>query len=91
VQERAEMVLLRYSQRWAKEYMRRHLELTVDGADRGGSSTSPPRHCIASRCPCQFIEEHLKYKPRGKCSLSHLFYLPNFSFKRSVYVCDRNA
>lgn len=68
-QERAEMVFLRYSQRWAKEYVRRHLELSVDGAERGGFSMAPPRHCISARCPCQFIEEHLKYKPREACSL----------------------
>ncbi|XP_021939933.1 transmembrane protein 268 isoform X3 [Zootermopsis nevadensis] len=63
-QERAELVFLRYSQRWAKEYVRRHLELSVDGAERGGFSMAPPRHCISARCPCQFVEEHLKYKPR---------------------------
>jgi len=80
-QERAEMVFLRYSQRWAKEYVRRHLELSVDGAERGGFSMAPPRHCISSRCPCQFIEEHLKYKPRGKCSVNQFFLLPNFSFR----------
>ncbi|XP_023711047.1 uncharacterized protein LOC111866383 isoform X4 [Cryptotermes secundus] len=67
-QERAEMVFLRYSQRWAKEFVRRHLELSVDGAERGGFSMPPPRHCISARCPCQFIEEHLKYKPREACS-----------------------
>lgn len=80
-QERAEMVFLRYSQRWAKEYVRRHLELSVDGAERGGFSMAPPRHCISARCPCQFIEEHLKYKPRGKCSVKQFFLLPNFTFK----------
>lgn len=80
-QERAEMVFLRYSQRWAKEFVRRHLELSVDGAERGGFSMAPPRHCISARCPCQFIEEHLKYKPRGKCSVKQFFLLPNFSFK----------
>uniref|UniRef100_T1JA03 Transmembrane protein 268 n=1 Tax=Strigamia maritima TaxID=126957 RepID=T1JA03_STRMM len=72
-QERAEKLLLRYSQRWVKEYVRHHLDLHVDVHDRGeGGPPTPPRHCIHARCPCQYIEEHLKYKPRGKfcgCSI----------------------
>ncbi|XP_014232695.1 transmembrane protein 268 isoform X1 [Trichogramma pretiosum] len=29
------------------------------------TTATAPRHCISARCPCQFIEEHLKYKPKG--------------------------
>ncbi|XP_063243303.1 uncharacterized protein LOC134542736 [Bacillus rossius redtenbacheri] len=68
-QERAELVLLRYSHRWAREFVRRHLDLTVDGADRRALPLSPLRHCFSSKCPCQFVEEHLKYKPRGPFSI----------------------
>ncbi|XP_054282010.1 transmembrane protein 268-like isoform X1 [Macrosteles quadrilineatus] len=59
-QERAQMLLLRYSSRWVKLYVRQRLDLCVDQSH----GTPPPRHCVSSRCPCQFIEEHLKYKPR---------------------------
>ncbi|XP_047118587.1 LOW QUALITY PROTEIN: transmembrane protein 268 [Schistocerca piceifrons] len=80
-QERAEMVFLRYSHRWAKEFVRKHLELSVDGAGHGGFPSAPPRHCITSRCPCQFIEEHLKYKPRDyPCSICALMVDRQFEF-----------
>ncbi|KAJ1524000.1 hypothetical protein ONE63_010544 [Megalurothrips usitatus] len=79
-QERAELVLLRYSSRWVKQLVRRRLDLSVDVAERTGATfpPPPPRHCATSRCPCQFIEEHLKYKPRGKLTLRQLCYLPDF-------------
>ncbi|PBC25675.1 transmembrane protein [Apis cerana cerana] len=38
----------------------------------------PPRHCVSARCPCQFIEDHLKYKPRGKLIFRTFFLMPNF-------------
>nr|XP_018902601.1 PREDICTED: transmembrane protein C9orf91 homolog isoform X1 [Bemisia tabaci] len=62
-QERAVMLFLRYASRWTKLHARGRLVLNID-AGRGGHS-HPPRHCISSQCPCQFIEEHLKFKPRG--------------------------
>uniref|UniRef100_A0A1B6G905 Transmembrane protein 268 n=1 Tax=Cuerna arida TaxID=1464854 RepID=A0A1B6G905_9HEMI len=60
-QERALLLLLRYSSRWVKLLVRQRLDLCVDQSH----CSPPPRHCISARCPCQFIEEHLKYKPRG--------------------------
>ncbi|XP_046834988.1 transmembrane protein 268 isoform X1 [Vespa crabro] len=67
-QERAELLLLRYASRWARHFVRRRLDLVIDSQDRNRSITGlsvPPRHCVSARCPCQFIEDHLKYKPRG--------------------------
>ncbi|CAB3368584.1 Hypothetical predicted protein [Cloeon dipterum] len=61
-QGRAEMLLLRYAQRWAKLLLRQMLPLVADG-----EHAMPPRHCLKARCPCQFVEEHLKYKPEGHC------------------------
>ncbi|XP_059478623.1 transmembrane protein 268 isoform X2 [Neocloeon triangulifer] len=61
-QGRAEMLLLRYSQRWVKLLTRQMLPLAGEGVD-----SVAPRHCLQARCPCQFIEEHLKYKPAGHC------------------------
>ncbi|XP_011304366.1 transmembrane protein C9orf91 homolog isoform X2 [Fopius arisanus] len=67
-QERAELVLLRYAPRWARNFVRHRLDLVVDSQDRNRviiGSTAPPRHCISARCPCQFIEDHLKFKPKA--------------------------
>ncbi|XP_014610926.1 PREDICTED: transmembrane protein C9orf91 homolog isoform X2 [Polistes canadensis] len=67
-QERAELLLLRYASRWARRFVRRRLDLVIDSQDRNRSITGlsvPPRHCVSARCPCQFIEDHLKYKPRA--------------------------
>ncbi|XP_072754634.1 uncharacterized protein [Anoplolepis gracilipes] len=67
-QERAELLLLRYASRWARHFVRRRLDLVIDSQERNrgvmGLSV-PPRHCVSARCPCQFIEDHLKHKPRG--------------------------
>lgn len=62
--ERAEKLFLHYSQRWAKEYLRRRLDWMVEdlyGRQDYNSSTNP-RHIRTALCPCQFIEEHLKNK-----------------------------
>jgi len=67
------MLLLRYSQRWAKLFTRHLLPLAAEGLD-----VVAPRHCLQARCPCQFIEEHLKYKPAGKLTVKKVFALPNF-------------
>ncbi|XP_039281353.1 transmembrane protein 268 isoform X3 [Nilaparvata lugens] len=67
-QERAALLLLRYSSRWAKLFVRQRLDLSVDGDSRAtmaAAASAAPRHCVSARCPCQFIEEHLKYKPRA--------------------------
>ncbi|CAN7992994.1 unnamed protein product [Ixodes hexagonus] len=72
----AEKLLLRYSQRWVKEFVRKRLDLNMpvhpDGFEEGPCPPVPPRHCAIARCPCQFIEEHLRFKPLTKCSLSEL-------------------
>lgn len=72
----AEKLLLRYSQRWVKEFVRKRLDLNMpvhpDGFEDGPCPPAPPRHCALARCPCQFIEEHLRFKPLTKCSLSEL-------------------
>ncbi|XP_076281715.1 uncharacterized protein LOC143209655 isoform X1 [Lasioglossum baleicum] len=68
-QERAELLLLRYASRWAHHFVRRRLDLVIDSQERNRDVTGlsvSPRHCVSARCPCQFIEDHLKYKPRGK-------------------------
>ncbi|XP_031843883.1 uncharacterized protein LOC116431915 isoform X3 [Nomia melanderi] len=67
-QERAELLLLRYASRWAHHFVRRRLDLVIDSQERNRDITGlsvSPRHCVSARCPCQFIEDHLKYKPRG--------------------------
>jgi len=62
--ERAEKLYLHYSQRWAKEYLRRRLDWMVEDiyGRTDYSSTTNPRHLRSSLCPCQYIEEHLKNK-----------------------------
>ncbi|XP_075212333.1 uncharacterized protein LOC142319207 isoform X2 [Lycorma delicatula] len=74
-QERAVLLFLRYSSRWAKLFVRQRLDLCVGGPS---PPTAAPRHCVSARCPCQFIEEHLKYKPRGKLTLKSFFCLPDY-------------
>ncbi|CAL1676078.1 unnamed protein product [Lasius platythorax] len=74
-QERAELLLLRYASRWARHFVRRRLDLVIDSQERDRSVVGlsvPPRHCVSARCPCQFIEDHLKHKPRGYAMLKHL-------------------
>lgn len=71
-----EKLLLRYSQRWVKEFARKRIDLGMALHHDGTSNvppTLPPRHCAIARCPCQYIEEHLRFKPLTKCSLSDLF------------------
>ncbi|XP_067120412.1 transmembrane protein 268 isoform X2 [Centruroides vittatus] len=73
----AEKLLLRYSQRWVKEFSRKRLDLNLplhpDGSELS-CHLSPPRHCHNARCPCQFIEEHLRFKPQKKtCNIRDLF------------------
>lgn len=58
---RGELLLSRYLQRWSKDYLRRRLDWTVD--EEGGNPPDP-RHLTSALCPCQYIEEHLRNKPR---------------------------
>jgi len=62
--ERAEKLFLHYSQRWAKEYLRRRLDWMVEDlyGRQDYSSNTNPRHLRSALCPCQYIEEHLKSK-----------------------------
>ena len=53
--ERAEKLFLHYSQRWAKDYLRRRLDWVVEdvyGRQDYASNTSP-RHLKGALCPCQ--------------------------------------
>ncbi|CAL4065004.1 unnamed protein product, partial [Meganyctiphanes norvegica] len=63
-QDKAERMYLRYSQRWAKNYLRKRLDWSFDAAARLEGLAPPvaPRHLNTARCPCQWIEEHLKIK-----------------------------
>ncbi|XP_053641680.1 transmembrane protein 268 isoform X3 [Cherax quadricarinatus] len=63
-QERAELLLTRYSQRWAKDFLRKRLDWAFDASARleGLSPPVAPRHLATARCPCQYIEEHLSVK-----------------------------
>ncbi|XP_076352165.1 uncharacterized protein LOC143247666 [Tachypleus tridentatus] len=71
----AEKLLVRYSQRWVKEFVRKRLDLNMPLHGDIEDRTSPclPRHCTTARCPCQYIEEHLRFKPRNKCSIKEFF------------------
>lgn len=60
-QVRGEQVLLRYLQRWSKDFLRRRLDWTID--EEGGNPVNP-RHLYSALCPCQYIEEYLRNKPR---------------------------
>ncbi|XP_047741373.1 uncharacterized protein LOC108674714 [Hyalella azteca] len=73
-------LLARYSQRWVKSVCQNRLRLSGDPAVNPPRSAvvgmiaappplvrTSPRHCAALQCLCQFIEEHLEYKPQGKC------------------------
>lgn len=70
-QDRSEKLLLRYSQRWCKDYLRKRLDWTVNmsqrlesgGASAAASGATCVRHLSTARCPCQYIEDHLSWKP----------------------------
>lgn len=64
-QERALLLFLRYASRWGNQTMRGFIKTGV---------TEPARHCAPHICPCQFIEEHLKYKPQGKLKYFRIGY-----------------
>lgn len=61
----------------------------LDFGDKSEPGLGQPRHSALFACPCQFIENHLKYKPRGKFSFRKYFYLPNFPLKWTVYYSGR--
>ncbi|XP_064078146.1 transmembrane protein 268-like isoform X1 [Macrobrachium nipponense] len=72
-QDRARMLLARYSQRWVKAVARGSLSINQDASE----STSPPglpaRHSSSKQCPCQYIEDHLHYKPQGCFALCDIW------------------
>jgi len=66
--ERAEKLFLHYSQRWAKDFLRRRLDWVVEdvyGREDYTSNTNP-RHLRTALCPCQYIDEHLRNKRQLK-------------------------
>uniref|UniRef100_A0A182MMS5 Transmembrane protein 268 n=1 Tax=Anopheles culicifacies TaxID=139723 RepID=A0A182MMS5_9DIPT len=63
--ERGMLLLLRYASRWGNEAMRGLIDVTPN---------DPARHCRQYQCPCQYVEYHLKCKPRGKLRIFYLFY-----------------
>ncbi|XP_055601332.1 uncharacterized protein LOC129750129 isoform X2 [Uranotaenia lowii] len=71
-QERGLLLLLRYASRWGNESMRGLIDVT---------SVEPGRHCRQFQCPCQYIEFHLKCKPRGyPCSCCATLTDPHFQY-----------
>ncbi|CAA9994372.1 unnamed protein product [Nesidiocoris tenuis] len=66
-QARGEQLLLRYLQRWCKDYLRRRLDWTLD---EELANPSCPLHLNTALCPCQHIELYLANKPikdKGDC------------------------
>ncbi|MPC37818.1 hypothetical protein E2C01_031313 [Portunus trituberculatus] len=65
--DRARLLLARYSQRWVKAVSRG--ALAIAGAEGGAATPTShhvaPRHALTRQCPCQYIEDHLHYKPQG--------------------------
>lgn len=57
---------LRYASRWGMEALRGLLETTPMEA--------AGRHCTQFQCPCQYISEHIRCKPRGKLKCFSLIY-----------------
>ncbi|KAK3878943.1 hypothetical protein Pcinc_016482 [Petrolisthes cinctipes] len=65
-EDRARLLLSRYSQRWVKSVSRGSITVML-GGEPCGTPPLPPRHCPKWLCPCQYIEDHLHYKPQGEC------------------------
>uniref|UniRef100_A0A6A7FRJ2 Transmembrane protein C9orf91 homolog n=2 Tax=Hirondellea gigas TaxID=1518452 RepID=A0A6A7FRJ2_9CRUS len=67
-QDRSMLLLAKYSQRWAKDYLRKRLDWAFDALARveGLSPPTPPRHLSTARCLCQYIENHLGVKSMQK-------------------------
>ena len=53
--ERAEKLFLHYTQRWAKDYLRRRLDWVVEDmyGRQDYASNTRPRHIKGALCPCQ--------------------------------------
>lgn len=65
-----------FSQRWAKDFTRQRIGFnTMMHYDNSTTPTSniQPRHCEKARCICQYIEEHLSFKPYHRCGWKDLF------------------
>nr|XP_045605734.1 transmembrane protein 268-like isoform X3 [Procambarus clarkii]XP_045605735.1 transmembrane protein 268-like isoform X3 [Procambarus clarkii] len=74
-QDRARLLLARYSQRWVKAVVRGALSIVPGTNEVGISPALPPRHCSTRQCLCQYIEDHLHYKPQAG-ALPSRFALP---------------
>ncbi|XP_050100812.1 uncharacterized protein LOC126581298 isoform X2 [Anopheles aquasalis] len=71
-QERGMLLLLRYASRWGNEARRGLIDVTPQ---------EPARHCPQYQCPCQYVEQHLKCKPRGyPCSCCALISDPHYQY-----------
>uniref|UniRef100_A0AAG5CW29 Uncharacterized protein n=1 Tax=Anopheles atroparvus TaxID=41427 RepID=A0AAG5CW29_ANOAO len=71
-QERGMLLLLRYASRWGNEAIRGLIDVTQH---------EPARHCPPYQCPCQYVEHHLKCKPRGyPCSCCALISDPHYQY-----------
>ncbi|XP_035795884.1 uncharacterized protein LOC118468788 isoform X4 [Anopheles albimanus] len=68
-QERGMLLLLRYASRWGNEARRGLIDVTQQ---------EPARHCPQYQCPCQYVEQHLKCKPRGLRTLSPVNSYPHY-------------
>lgn len=63
-----ELVMLRYLQRWGKDFLRRRLDWTRDEETGAGAA---PRHLSSALCPCQYSEQLLRERePSARCQIS---------------------
>ncbi|XP_047472842.1 transmembrane protein 268-like isoform X1 [Penaeus chinensis] len=72
-QDRARILLARYSQRWVKGVARGSLSISTDASDSTSPPSLPPRHSSSKQCLCQYIEDHLHYKPQGCFALCDMW------------------
>ncbi|KAK7081930.1 hypothetical protein SK128_006984, partial [Halocaridina rubra] len=58
------MLLARYSQRWVKGAARGSLALGQNAGESATTAGLPARHSSSKQCLCQYVEDHLHYKPQ---------------------------
>ena len=56
MKNRGEQIILRYISRYGKDRIRGYLKV---------SGNQAARHMNDVLCPCQYIENHLNFKPQG--------------------------
>lgn len=85
-QDRARILLARYSQRWVKGVARGSLSISSDASDSTSPPSLPPRHSSSKQCLCQYIEDHLHYKPQGLCKILCTFcILPDVNWNAGLW------